>query len=127
MPVDWSQVHVISNRCIFEESGEGKVTGFEQPLLHVFNKKSTAYLHTNFFNTEDIKDRTNLLLLGDSLGDISMSEGMEINDDRIIKVGFLNDRIERMEQYLEKYDVVILDDPGFDIPFYLLQEVVSQK
>jgi len=93
----------------------------------VFNKKSTAYLHTNFFNTEDIKDRTNLLLLGDSLGDITMSEGMEIHDDRIIKVGFLNDRIERMEQYLEKYDVVILDDPGFDIPFYLLQEVVSQK
>ena len=127
MAVDWSQVHVISNRCIFEESCEGKVTGFEQPLLHVFNKKSTAYLHTNFFNTEDIKDRTNLLLLGDSLGDITMSEGMEINDDRIIKVGFLNDRVERMDQYLEKYDVVILDDPGFDIPFYMLQEICEPK
>jgi len=125
MDIDWSQVHVISNRCIFEESGDGKVIGFEQPLLHVFNKKSTAYLHTNFFNTEDIKDRTQLLLLGDSLGDITMSEGMEIGDDSIIKVGFLNDRVERLDQYLEKFDLVIFDDPGFDIPLHIVSEIVA--
>lgn len=125
MPIDWTQVHVISNRCIFEEIGDGKVTGFEQPLLHVFNKKSTAYLHTNFFNIEDIKDRTHLLLLGDSLGDITMSEGMGISDHHIIKVGFLNDRVERLDQYLEKYDLVILDDPGFDIPLHIVREVVA--
>lgn len=123
--IDWSQVHVISNRCIFEQTGDGKVVGFEQPLLHVFNKKSTAYLHTNFFKTADIKDRTHLLLLGDSLGDITMSEGMQIEDDNIIKVGFLNDRVERLDQYLEKYDIVILDDPGFDIPLHIVSEIVA--
>lgn len=125
MDIDWSQVHVISNRCIFEETGDGKVVGFEQPLLHVFNKKSTAYLHTNFFNTEDIKDRTHLLLLGDSLGDITMSEGMQIGDDNIIKIGFLNDRVERLDQYLEKYDLVIFDDPGFDIPLRIVSDIVA--
>lgn len=121
--VSWNHVHVISNRCLFDE--QGTVTGFEQPLLHVFNKRSSAYLNSSFFQVPDIAQRDCLLLLGDSLGDISMSEGMKIADDSIIKVGFLNDRVERLPQYLESYDMVVLDDPDFSVPIHLLNEIIE--
>lgn len=121
--VSWDHVHVISNRCLFDE--HGTVTGFEQPLLHVFNKRSSAYLHSSFFQVPDIAKRDCLLLLGDSLGDISMSEGMQIADDSILRIGFLNDRVERLPQYLESYDMVVLDDPDFTVPIHLLNEIIE--
>lgn len=119
--ISWNHVHVISNRCLFDE--QGSVTGFELPLLHVFNKRSSAYLHTSFFQVPDVPRRDCLLLLGDSLGDISMSEGMGIADDSIIKIGFLNDREERLPEYLAAYDLVVLDDPDFTIPIHVVTEI----
>jgi 5'-nucleotidase len=121
---DWEHAHVISNRCIFHPETLA-VEAFEQPLLHVFNKRSSAYLHTPFFKLDDIDQRQCLLLLGDSLGDVSMSEGMGIPEDSVLKVGFLNDRTERLPQYLECYDLVILGDPGFDVPLRLV-EIIAQ-
>jgi 5'-nucleotidase len=118
----WDHLHVISNRCIYHEDNE-QVQGFVQPLLHVFNKRSSAYLHTDYFKVPDLPKRQCLLLLGDSLGDITMAEGMGIPDENILKVGFLNDRPERLQQYLECFDLVILDDPGFDIPIKIVEEI----
>ena len=124
VPGSWPNLHVISNRCIFDEQS-GVITGFEQPLLHVFNKKSSAYLHTAFFATPGLEQRQCLLLLGDSLGDVSMSEGMGIPAENILRIGYLNDRVERLPQYLECYDLVILGDPGFEIPVGIVEEIAS--
>ena len=45
-----------------------------------------------------------------------MSEGMKYDPESFLKIGFLNDRVERLPQYLEIYDVVVLDDPDFSVP-----------
>lgn len=54
-----------------------------------------------------MSERTNVLVLGDSLGDVEMAKGMR-NPGAILKIAFLNDNInEHMESYLTSYDVVI--------------------
>lgn len=124
--LDWNNVYVISNKCIFNGENE-ELNAFEEPALHVFNKKSVAYLHTPFFQRPDIlnQSRTSLLLLGDSLGDGWMCVGMNYDSDAIIKVGFLNDRPERLDDYLNVFDVIILDDPGFELPIGIVNVITS--
>lgn len=40
-------------------------------------------------------------------------------------MGFLNDRIERLPEYLDKFDVVILGDPGLDVVMHLMGHITS--
>ncbi len=119
-------ITVISNRGVFN-GPNGEISAFEPPTLHVFNKKASTFLETEFFVRPDVRARQNVLLLGDSLGDVTMSEGMGREEAHIIRVGFLNDRLERLPQYQEIYDVVILDDPGFQVPITLIQEIAKDS
>lgn len=65
--IDHDLVHIISNRCIFN-GPEQQLSGFEEPVLHVFNKKAEAFLDTPYFHNDSLVNRTNLILIGDSLG-----------------------------------------------------------
>jgi len=94
--LDPALVHVISNRCIFE--GE-VLSAFVEPHLHVFNKRCTPYLHTPFFALPSVAHGQTVLLLGDSMGDVTMCEGMD--RQCILKVAYLNDRVERLDAYLK--------------------------
>lgn len=67
--------------------------------IHVFNKNEHAIdmaapIHNKFGNSDGsdangtfVKDRTNILLLGDGLGDLGMSDGVSFENR--IAVGFL--------------------------------------
>ena len=56
-----------------------------------------------------IKDRKNVLLMGDSIGDLGMIEGFDY--DNLLKVGFLNDNVkENIKNYKKNFDVVITSD-----------------
>jgi 5'-nucleotidase len=99
-----SHVFTSSNKCIFHET-TGKLIGFEEPVFHVFNKmfsslKASSYSSSKYL-VEDV--RPNILLLGDSLGDLNMSKGLNCEDDRIIRVGFLQGIgvSERLKSYLQ--------------------------
>lgn len=63
-----------------------QLVGFKQPLIHTFNKNSSV-IPENCFN--DVADRNNVILLGDSIGDVSMAEGIKRRGS-ILKIGFLN-------------------------------------
>jgi HAD superfamily hydrolase (TIGR01544 family) len=102
---------------------------FSLPVIHVFNKKATFFLETPYFTRSDSSQRQNVVLIGDSLGDITMNEGMiGIKDpENVLKIGFLNDRIERLPSYLKAFDIVILDDPGFDVPLGILHLLCGEN
>ncbi|CAN0252713.1 unnamed protein product, partial [Phaeothamnion confervicola] len=69
-----------------------------------------------------VKRRRNVLLLGDSLGDLSMAAGLDSRT--LLTIGFLNDRVpERLNQYLAVYDVVIIGDAGLEFIAELLREL----
>jgi 5'-nucleotidase len=121
-------VYIISNRCIFDV--ETKIlVGFEDPVIHVFNKQASSFLHTEFFQHNDLNKRKNLILIGDSLTDLKMSEGMPHEEDSMLKIGFLNDKVdERREQYLQAFDIVIFDDPlHFSIPQYIIELICNRN
>jgi len=74
-------------------SFQGVLIGFKGELIHIFNKNEGALCHSEYFN--DIRHRHNVLLLGDSLGDLHMADGVE-EISTCLKIGYLNDKVTEM-------------------------------
>jgi len=70
------------------EDESGVLTGFKEPTIHTFNKNESV-LGTENSYFADLSNRTNAILLGDSVGDVGMADGMS-NPGNILKIGFLN-------------------------------------
>ncbi|KAK0404208.1 hypothetical protein QR680_017340 [Steinernema hermaphroditum] len=121
-----NNVHIISNMMIFDE--EGICVDFSEPLIHVFCKNGSAVRHDDpFFHS--FSTRQNVVLLGDSTGDLEMHVGVE-RSGVVLKIGFLNHKFEELlDKYLAEgaYDIVIVDDQSVDIPLALLSEVPTTE
>ena len=64
--------------------------------------------------------------LGDNLGDIHMSDGLDHSE--VISIGFLNERIdERLEVYKKTFDVVIINDGSMQFPLDLVMQICNHK
>lgn len=98
-------VHVISN--LFKWDEQGKATGLANPVIHSSNKHEIEITNRPFYN--EVKQRKNVLLLGDNEDDIGMSAGLQ--PEQLLKVGFLNENVEeRIEKFKQLFDVVLLGD-----------------
>ena len=81
----YPNIYIVSNKYIWDE--DGNAIGIKKPIIHVMNKNETVLKDYSFFSK--IKDRKNVLLLGDSLGDVEMIHGFDY--DNLLKIGFLNE------------------------------------
>lgn len=99
-------IHLIANFFDFDENSVAK--GYKDEfIIHVFNKNEFVLKGHPYIN--NINNRKNVLLLGDSLGDVNMAEGIDHNT--VLKIGFLNDKVEKLkEEYCKHYDLIILND-----------------
>lgn len=62
-----------------------------------------------------VKNRTNVITLGDHIRDGDMKLGMK-NIENAIDIGFLNYKIdENLDSYVEKFDFVLVDDMSFNV------------
>ncbi|XP_046709377.1 7-methylguanosine phosphate-specific 5'-nucleotidase A-like isoform X3 [Silurus meridionalis] len=114
-------VRVFSNYMDYDE--EGVACAFKGEMIHSFNKREGALQNTQQF----IHDRTNVLLLGDTPGDLNMADGVQ-NLHNILRIGFLNDKVdERMKQYISSYDIVLVKDETLDIPNAILNYITARK
>lgn len=112
-------VHIICNE--YEWDGEGRAVGVREPIIHALNKYETAI--KDFPAFDEVKDRKNVILLGDGLYDVGMVQGFEY--DNMIAVGFLNDKVEEnKERYQKTFDVVLTGDASMEFVNKLLEEVV---
>jgi len=116
-------VKVVSNFCEYDE--DGVVSGLKEPMIHMFNKNETSV------DDPELKARHNIILIGDSLGDLQMADGVE-NTNVVFSIGFLNPKSqggsmkvseESLRIYKEKFDVVLVDDQSMDFPLALLQQM----
>ncbi|CAA7052104.1 unnamed protein product [Microthlaspi erraticum] len=130
----FKNVKIVSNRMVFDDNG--RLVSFKGKLIHVLNKNEHALdmagpLHDQLgvdTGEEDedeanayVKQRTNVLLMGDHLGDLRMSDGLSY--ETRISVGFLNDNIEKsLESYRQAFDLVYLNDA----PMWGAVELVSR-
>lgn len=69
---------------------QGVLKGFKGELIHVYNKHDGALRNTEYF--KQLKEYCNIILMGDSLGDLSMADGVP-NVENMLKIGFLNDKV----------------------------------
>lgn len=116
-------VKVFSNYMDFDESGV--LRAFKGELIHIYNKREGALLNTGHF--QELRTRPNVLLLGDSLGDLTMADGVQ-DMENILKIGFLNDKVEeRKQSYLDSYDIVLIKDETLDVPNAVLHYLTGNK
>ncbi|XP_078544364.1 cytosolic 5'-nucleotidase 3A isoform X2 [Lissotriton helveticus] len=113
-------VKVVSNFMDFDDNGV--IKGFKGELIHVYNKHDGALKNTEYF--KQLKENSNIILLGDSLGDLTMADGVP-NVESILKIGYLNDKVdELLEKYMDSYDIVLVKDETLDVANSILQKIL---
>jgi len=116
----YDNIHIMANYMTFDDNGILK--GFSPDLIHSCNKNSTALIKLPCY--EECMDRPNILLLGDSLGDVSMDRGLPFVESAL-KIGFLNDHIEAsLDKYLDSYDIVLVNDQTMDVVNAILRKIL---
>jgi 5'-nucleotidase len=114
-------IFIVSNEFIWDENGI--MTGYKEPIIHSFDKDYSSVKKFPFFKV--IKNRKNVILLGDIINDANMINGFEYNN--IIKIGFLNEDNSRLDEFKKAFDVTILNDGSMDYLNILLKELVVVK
>jgi len=118
-----SNVKLVSNFLKFDE--EGNIVGLkgeESELIHMYNKAETVRKRS-----EEASERKNVIVLGDSLGDLHMAAGVK-DPNVVLTIGFLNNNIESsLETYKENFDIVLVDDQTMSFPNSLLGEILSSS
>uniref|UniRef100_A0A1E1WSJ8 5'-nucleotidase n=1 Tax=Pectinophora gossypiella TaxID=13191 RepID=A0A1E1WSJ8_PECGO len=113
-------VKVVSNFLALDDND--KIVGIKGEVIHTYNKNETAIKNTEYY--EMVKDRSNVILMGDNIGDAGMAEGME-HCDVVIKVGFLGHNTDdNLQNYLNKFDVVLVHEPSMDVVNAILKLVL---
>ncbi|XP_062264145.1 cytosolic 5'-nucleotidase 3-like [Platichthys flesus] len=116
-------VKVFSNYMDFDERGVLKA--FKGVLIHIYNKREGALLNTGHF--QELRTRPNVVLMGDSLGDLTMADGVQ-DMENILKIGFLNDKVdERKQSYLDSYDIVLIKDETLVVPNAVMLYLTGNK
>jgi cytosolic 5'-nucleotidase 3 len=117
---NYKNIHIVTNSMIYNENGNAIAT--KEPVIHVFNKGEIALKGLPIM--KKLKVRKNVLLLGDSLGDLDMIEGFKY--DNIIKIGFYNYKEENLEDFEKNFDAIILNDGSMNFVNDLLKEIIKK-
>ncbi|CAH2092271.1 unnamed protein product [Euphydryas editha] len=113
-------VKVVSNFLDFDDTGS--IIGVKGDVIHTHNKNETAIKNTEYYKM--VKERNNVLLMGDNIGDAKMAEGME-HCDVIIKIGFLGRNTDgNLQNYIKTFDIVLVNDHTMDVANSILKCVL---
>lgn len=116
----YGNIYIVSNFYIWDENR--KAVAVKEPIVHVMNKNEIIIQNFPFF--DKIKDRKNILLLGDSPESADMVKGFDY--DKLIKIGFLDENIQESLKYYKKvYDAVLLNDAPMHYVNDLLDEIIK--
>ena len=116
-----SNTKVVSNFLSYDS--EGLVTGLDGTMIHVYNKNENAIHDSEYF--KGLQGRHNVILMGDSIGDLQMAEGVA-NPGSVLKIGFLNNMStaeKRLPSFLSGFDLVLVDDQTMSVPMDLLAQI----
>ncbi|CAJ0930030.1 unnamed protein product, partial [Mesorhabditis belari] len=106
-------LHILANLMKYDENEV--VYDFSEPLIHTFCKNSSVIDKAASFYPS-VSSRPNVLLMGDSLGDVHMDVGVN-HQGHTLRIGFLNFYSDDLlEKFLHGYDLVIINDQTINIP-----------
>lgn len=111
-------MHIVSNMMQFDDNGV--CIAFQEPLIHCFNKSEFQLETTSYY--QSIKNRANVILIGDSLGDLQMSQG--VRHDLCLNIGLCNHDFDALEpRYTEAFDIVIMRDANVNPVLDILESL----
>lgn len=97
----FDNIFLISNTFLYDENGNAY--GLENSLIHTMNKTVEGHLVGMW--KEEFNKRQYRLLFGDTIEDINMIPKKDL--EKTIKVGFLDQELENLQVYKEKFDIVL--------------------
>jgi cytosolic 5'-nucleotidase 3 len=113
-----SDMAIVSNHMIFDDNNV--LTGFKDPLIHVFNKNEAGLPES--LHAEKVAHRDNVILLGDSLGDLKMADG--IRHEVKLTIGFLNHDVDTLlAPYEDAFDIVLLNDTSLEFVILMIAAI----
>jgi HAD superfamily hydrolase (TIGR01544 family) len=98
-------VRICSNQLVFDE--DGYFVEVQRPIIHSANKTGENLLKNNHLSQPPL--RRQCLLIGDSLDDMRMSEGIDFAE--VIKVAFADEAA--APKFAELFDIVLPLEGGF--------------
>jgi len=114
-----NNVTVTGNSFVYDEAG--RAVAVNEPIIHTFNKDEAELMRHE--KTKDIiEQKTNVIVLGDSLSDADMADGL--NHETVMRIGFLNEPDEaNLKRYSAKFDALICGDKNFSFINNLLKDL----
>ena len=114
-------VNIISNEPVWDK--DGFAVSIVEPIIHIANKDESVLRDNPIF--DKIRDRKNVILLGDSLEDVKMVSGFEY--DNLIKIGFYNEETDNnLYNFKQVFDIIILNDAGVEEVNNLLMDILNE-
>lgn len=110
-------IHIVA--CYYEYDADGYMINYLQPIIHSQNKYEIILREFPFF--EQLKERTNVILMGDQIDDLGMIEGFDYSN--LLTVAFANKR-ELEEKFAPKFDVVIGEGGDFNFINNILKQIL---
>ena len=111
-------VHVLTNLIQFDENGNS--VGYNEKVIHVFNKNETELKDIPYNDT--ITNRKNVIVMGDSVGDSTMAEGLE--HSTVLKIGIHNgDDQAKLDSLKENFDIVLTGTDDVNDILELLKKI----
>ncbi|EDV19601.1 uncharacterized protein TRIADDRAFT_33290 [Trichoplax adhaerens] len=112
-------IEILSNVMIYND--DGYFIGFQEDVIHSFNKTRASEHNSSYFIKN--KERDNLILMGDTEGDLHMADGIDYLRNKV-SIGFLNVKVnELLDSYMAQYDIVIAGDESMHFVTRLLKTV----
>jgi cytosolic 5'-nucleotidase 3 len=105
----------------FNWDNNGNAVSIKGLIIHSLNKNETILKDIpSVYNI--IKEKRNIILLGDSIGDLGMASGFDYKN--LLTIGFLNPGYNKnKDDYLNKFDVVLEGDKDVNFINNLLQDL----
>jgi HAD superfamily hydrolase (TIGR01544 family) len=115
---DGENIAVVSNAFVWDENGQA--VAVRQPVVHSLNKDETILPEPV---RAKIRDRQNIILLGDGPSDARMVGGFGC--DNLLKIGMLNGDVdaEKRQAFVDNFDVLIEGDGDLAFVVELLKEI----
>jgi 5'-nucleotidase len=116
--LEHGNIKIVSNFLDFDPES-GAVRRLKGDPIHMFNKKAPSQ--------KGLEARKNVILIGDSLGDIKMADGIE-EVNVVLSIGFLNKNVEgNLSEYKRCFDVVLVDDQTMDFPLAVVGDILANS
>lgn len=110
-------VHIVAN--YYEYNKDGYVINFKKPIIHSLNKYEITVREFPFF--DQLKERKNVILLGDQIDDLGMIEGFDY--DNLLTIGFANEKADE-SKFDKKFDVLITENDDFNFINELTKKIL---